>query len=46
MIMPQMIPLALTAFFYFLIKKDLKSAPLLVIAIVGGVALYALGVLA
>ncbi len=45
-IMPQMIPLALTAFFYFLIKKDLKSAPLLVIAIVGGVALYALGVLA
>ena len=45
-IMPQMISLALTMAFYCLIKKNVKSGPLLLIAIIGGVALSALGVLA
>ncbi|SER52827.1 PTS system mannose/fructose/sorbose family transporter subunit IID [Parafannyhessea umbonata] len=45
-IMPQMISLALTMAFYYLIKKNVKSGPLLLIAIIGGVALSALGVLA
>lgn len=45
-IMPQMISLALTMVFYCLIKKNVKSGPLLLIAIIGGVALSALGVLA
>lgn len=45
-IMPQMIPLALTMLFYVLIKRDVRSGWLLIIAIVGGVTLSALGVLA
>lgn len=45
-IMPNMIPLALTGIMYALIKKGVNTGWLLVIAIVGGVALSALGVLA
>ena len=45
-IMPQMIPLALTGLMYWLIKKNVGTGWLLVIAIVGGVILSALGVLA
>lgn len=45
-IMPQMIPLALTGAMYWLIKKGVKTGWLLLIAIVGGVALSSLGVLA
>ena len=45
-IMPQMIPLALTGIMYWLIKRGVKTGWLLVIAIVGGIVLSALGVLA
>ena len=45
-IMPQMIPLALTGLMYWLIKKNVGTGWLLVIAIVGGVILSALGILA
>ncbi|WP_342636077.1 PTS system mannose/fructose/sorbose family transporter subunit IID [Collinsella tanakaei] len=45
-IMPQMIPLALTGIMYWLIKRGVKTGWLLVIAIVGGVILSALGILA
>lgn len=45
-IMPNMIPLALTGLMYWLIKKGVNTGGLLVIAIVGGIALSALGVLA
>lgn len=45
-IMPNMIPLALTGIMYALIKKGVNTGGLLVIAIVGGIALSALGVLA
>lgn len=45
-IMPNMIPLALTGAMYWLIKKGVNTGWLLVIAIVGGVALSALGILA
>ena len=45
-IMPNMIPLALTGIMYALIKKGVNTGWLLVIAIVGGIALSALGVLA
>ena len=45
-IMPQMIPLALTGIMYWLIKKGVGTGFLLILAIAGGVALSALGVLA
>ena len=45
-IMPNMIPLALTGLMYWLIKKGVNTGGLLVIAIVGGIALSALGILA
>ena len=45
-IMPQMIPLALTGIMYWLIKRGVKTGWLLVIAIVGGIVLSTLGVLA
>lgn len=45
-IMPNMIPLALTGAMYWLIKKGVNTGWLLGIAIVGGVALSALGILA
>ena len=45
-IMPNMIPLALTGIMYALIKKGVNTGGLLVIAIVGGIALSALGILA
>lgn len=45
-IMPNMIPLALTGVMYWLIKKGVNTGWLLGIAIVGGVALSALGILA
>ena len=45
-IMPQMIPLALTGLMFWLIKKNVGTGWLLVIAIVGGVILSALGILA
>lgn len=45
-IMPQMIPLALTGIMYWLIKRGVKTGWLLIIAIVGGVVLSALGILA
>lgn len=45
-IMPQMIPLALTGIMYWLIKRGVKTGWLLIIAIVGGVLLSALGILA
>lgn len=45
-VMPQMIPLALTGIMYFLIKRGVKNGWLLIIAIVGGIALSAAGVLA
>ncbi|WP_187231572.1 MULTISPECIES: PTS system mannose/fructose/sorbose family transporter subunit IID [unclassified Collinsella] len=43
--MPNMIPLALTGLMYWLIKKGANTLALLAIAIVGGIALSALGVL-
>jgi PTS system mannose-specific IID component/fructoselysine and glucoselysine-specific PTS system IID component len=45
-ILPQAIPLALTGGMYWLIKKNVSTGWLLVIAIVGGVILSSLGVLA
>ena len=45
-VMPQMIPLALTGIMYFLIKRGVKNGWLLIIAIVGGIALSAAGILA
>lgn len=45
-IMPNMIPLALTGIMYALIKKGVNTGGLLVIAIVGGIVLSALGILA
>lgn len=45
-IQPQIIPLALTGLMYWFIKKNVSTGWLLVIAIVGGVALSAFGVLA
>lgn len=44
--MPQMISLALTGLMYWLIKKGVKTGWLLIIAIVGGIALSSLGILA
>ncbi|MDY2777743.1 MAG: PTS system mannose/fructose/sorbose family transporter subunit IID [Collinsella sp.] len=44
--MPNMIPLALTGLMYWLIKKGVNTGMLLLIAIVGGVALSACGLLA
>ena len=43
--MPNMIPLALTGLMYWLIKKGVNTLALLAIAIVGGIALSALGIL-
>lgn len=45
-IMPQAIPLALTGLMYWLIKKGVGTGWLLILAIVGGVILSVLGVLA
>lgn len=45
-IMPQAIPLVLTGAMYWLIKKGVKTGWLLIICIVGGIALSALGILA
>lgn len=45
-IMPNMIPLALTGVMYWLIKRGVNTGWLLGIAIVGGIALSALGILA
>ena len=44
--MPQMISLGLTGLMYWLIKKNVNTGWLLVIAIVGGIALSAVGILA
>ena len=44
--MPQMISLGLTGLMYWLIKKNVNTGWLLVIAIVGGIALSAAGILA
>lgn len=43
--MPNMIPLAFTGLMYWLIKKGVNTLALLAIAIVGGIALSALGIL-
>ena len=43
--MPQMISLGLTGLMYWLIKKNVNTGWLLVIAIVGGIALSAVGIL-
>ena len=44
--MPQMISLGLTGLMYALIKKNVNTGWLLVIAIVGGIALSGAGILA
>ena len=45
-ILPQTIPLLLTAGMFYMIKKGVNTGWLLVIAIFGGIALSALGILA
>jgi PTS system mannose-specific IID component/fructoselysine and glucoselysine-specific PTS system IID component len=42
--MPQMLPFALTMFMYWLLQKKVNTSVMLLICIVGGLVLSALGV--